>query len=143
MLATMRHELAAHRYGLVLWQSGTVEALRRLPPEQFRATLAEGVAVATEAGADIVLIDMQYSRLLGQARRPGAVSRGDADAALRPGVMLFPRHALMRAWAEDGQIDLEATAKPDRRHAIDRLHACLGEALARMLLAATQERAAP
>lgn len=133
MLAAMRHELSVYRYHLVLWQSGTVEALRRLPPEDFRRTLAEGVAVATEAGADIVLIDMQYSRLLAQHAELEPYRAAMTEAALRPGVMLFPRYALMRAWAEDGQLDLEATAKPDRRRAIARLHACLGDALARML----------
>ncbi len=138
MLATMRRELASHRYQLVLWQSGTVEALRRLPPEQFGRTLAEGVDVAIEAGADIVLIDMQYSHLLAQHADLAPYRAAMTEAALRPGAMLFPRYALMRAWAEDGQLDLEATAKPDRRRAIARLHACLGDALARMLTAAGQ-----
>ena len=143
MLASMRHELAAHRYGLVLWQTGTVEALRRLPPEQFRATLAEGVTLASEAGADIVLIDMQYSRLLAQHADLAPYRAAMTEAALRPGAMLFPRYALMRAWAEDGQLDLEGTAKPDRRRAIARLHACLGDALARMLADAAQAGAQP
>lgn len=137
MLATMKQELGPHRYRLVLWQSGTIEALRRLPPEQFRRTLEEGVALATASGADVVLIDMQYSHLLKEHADLAPYRAAMTQAALHPGAMLFPRFALMRAWAEDGQLDLETTPKADRRLAVARLHACLGDALADMLLRAT------
>ena len=136
MLATMRRELAAQPYQLVLWQSGTVEALRHLPPEQFGRTLAAGVDVALRAGADLVLIDMQFSRLLDRHADLTPYRAAMTAVALRPGVMLFPRYALMRGWAEDGQLDLEATPKPNRRRAAAQLRDCLGAALARMLAAA-------
>ncbi len=138
MLATLSHELAAHSYQLVLWQTGTVEALRRQPPDQFRRTLADGVAAATAAGADVVLIDPPYSRLLANSVDPDPYRAALTEAALRSGVMLFPRYALMRAWADDGEIDLEKSARQDRRRTADRLRACLGHALAQMLDAATR-----
>jgi acyl-CoA thioesterase-1 len=136
MLATLRRELAAHSYQLVLWQTGTVEALHRQPPEQFRQTLAEGVALVARAGADLVLIDMPYSRLLTRHADLDPYRAIMAEAALQPGVMLFPRYALMLAWAEAGQIDLEGAAKPDRRRAAAELRTCLGETLAHMLTTA-------
>jgi acyl-CoA thioesterase-1 len=138
MLAALRRELAVRRYELILWQTGTVEALRRVPPEQFRRTLAEGITAAMEAGADVVLIDMQFSRLLDRHADLAPYRAAMTEAALQPGVMMFPRYALTRAWAEDGQLDLEATARPDRRRAALRLRACLGEALARSLSQAAQ-----
>ena len=51
-----------------------------------------------------------------------------------PGVALFHRFDLMRAWANDGGIDLERTAKVDREKALDQLNDCLGQALARFVL---------
>lgn len=138
MLANLRREVAAHRYQLVLWQTGTVEALRRTPVEQFRATLADGIEAATAAGADVVLIDMQFSRLLDRHAELTPYRAAMTLAALHPGVMLFPRYALMRAWAEDGQLDLEATPPAARRSAARRLRGCLGAALARMLTAAVR-----
>jgi acyl-CoA thioesterase-1 len=138
MLAILRRELAAHRYQLVLWQTGTIEALRSVPPPQFGRTLADGVATAIAAGADLVLIDMQFSRLLDRHADLAPYRAAMTAAALRPGVMLFPRYALMRGWAEDGQLDLEALPKPARRRASARLHECLGAVLARMLAAAAQ-----
>jgi acyl-CoA thioesterase-1 len=133
MLDTLTRELAAHRFQLVLWQTGTVEALRRLPPEPFRRTLAAGIAAATAAGADVVLIDMQFSRLLDRHADLDPYRAAMTEMALQPGVMLFPRYALMRGWAESGAIDLEGSARRDRRQTLARLRFCLGAALANQL----------
>ena len=134
MLVSLRRELAVRPYQLVLWQTGTVEALRQEPPAQFRATLADGIAAATGQGADLVLIDMQFSRLLRRHAELQPYRAAMTEAALQPGVMLLPRFALMRAWAQDGTIDLEAAARADRRRTVQRLRECLGDVLARMLL---------
>ena len=46
---------------LVIWQSGTVDAMRRIEPEDFRAALEEGVETLQKGGADVILMNMQYS----------------------------------------------------------------------------------
>lgn len=143
MLAALTRELAAHRFRLVLWQTGTVEALRRLPPETFRRTLAAGIAAAAAAGADVVLIDMQFSRLLDRHADLEPYRAAMTEMALQPGVMLFPRYALMRGWAESGAIDLEASARRDRRQTVARLRSCLGAVLADLLGAAAAESGPP
>jgi hypothetical protein len=52
-----------------------------------------------------------------------------------PGVTLFHRFELMRNWADRGTIDLERAAPSERKATNMHLHACLGRALARMVLA--------
>ena len=64
MLDLLRHELAAKHYDLVIWQTGTVEAVRNLPPGEFGQTLSDGAQAVRDAGADLVLVDPQYSRFL-------------------------------------------------------------------------------
>ncbi len=64
MLPILRHQLAAHHYDLVLWQTGTVEAVQGLRPDALRSVLQDGADAAAEAHADLVLIDPQYSRFL-------------------------------------------------------------------------------
>ncbi len=130
MLDALRRELAAHRFQLVLWQTGTVEALRGLPAEPFRRTLAAGIAAAAASGADLVLIDMQFSRLLDRHADLAPYRAAMTEMAMQPGVMLFPRYALMRGWSESGAIDLEASAPRDHRQTLARLRACLGAVLA-------------
>ena len=137
MLAVLQRELAAHAYQLVLWQTGTVEALRRQPPpDQFRALLVQGADAVQQAGADLVLIDPPYSRLLESHAEIDPYRDALQEVAARPGALLFSRYALMRAWAESGQLDLEASARPDRRRTADLLRVCLGQALARLIEAA-------
>jgi hypothetical protein len=41
----------------------------------------------------------------------------------------------MRNWANEGRMDLERTAKPERKRTVEQLHACLGAYLARMVIA--------
>jgi hypothetical protein len=135
MLLLMRLELARKRYRLVLWQTGTVEAVDELSPEDFYQTLADGAAMVASAGADLVLIDPQYSRFLSaNANMEPYLAAMQAAAAL-PGVGLFHRFDLMRAWVESGAIDLEHAPAAQRQATAIHLHTCLGHELARALLA--------
>ena len=64
MLSLLHQELAAHHYDLVLWQTGTVEAVLGQRPAALRGVLEEGAEAVDKAGADLVLIDSQFSRFL-------------------------------------------------------------------------------
>ncbi|HET9018095.1 MAG TPA: hypothetical protein VFN46_00820, partial [Acetobacteraceae bacterium] len=143
MLTTLKAEVPRHAYQLVLWQTGSVEALRHSPVEPFGRALHDGIATATSSGADLVLIDMQFSRLIDQHAELTPYRTAMTEAALQPDVMLFPRYALTRAWAEDGAIDLEATGRGARRDVAAKLRACLGTALAHMLLQAARMQPGP
>jgi len=134
MLDRLDEELPKKSYRLVLWQTGTVDAVQGQPPGDFYQTLADGAATVAAAGADLVLIDPQYSRFLEANANLAPYAAALQAAGGLPGVALFHRTALMRDWAESGDIDLERTAKADRPAAAIRLHACLGRALAAALL---------
>jgi len=136
MLAGMRKELVAHPYQLVLWQTGTVEAVRKLPPAQFRDTLAEGTAAAAAAGADLVLVDVPFSRLLEDNADLQPYRTAIQDVAGQGQAALFRRYDLMHYWAKTGTIDIEAAGKGERNHTAERLRTCLGQALAKLVLAA-------
>jgi hypothetical protein len=135
MLAAMRRELAAHPYQLVLWQTGTVEAVRKLAPAQFRETLAQGTGVAAAAGAEVVLIDVPFSRLLENNSDLQPYRAAMQDLAGHGEAALFRRYDLMRHWAETGAIDIEAADRGERNRTADRLRSCLGQALANLVLA--------
>lgn len=138
MLGLLRQELAQGRYQLVIWQTGTVEAVRSIPPGEFYQTLQDGAAAVAEAGADLVLVDQQYSRFLNANTNLDPYAQGMQQIAAMPGAALFRRFEIMRAWANEGQIDLERTPKGERSVAVATLHACLGRQLAHLLLSAPQ-----
>ena len=135
MLDLLRKELAAKHYDLVLWQTGTVEAVRNLPPGEFGQTLSDGAQAVQEAGANLVLVDPQYSRFLQTNSNLDPYFQALQQVAAMPGVVLFHRFDLMRGWANDGGIDLERTSRSDRDKAVATLHACLGRHLARLIAA--------
>ena len=134
MLDIIRAELGAHHYDLVVWQTGTVEAVRNIPPGEFGQTLSDGAEAVAAAGANLVLVDPQFSRFLQTNSNLEPYEQGLQQVAAMPGVVLFRRYDLMRAWANDNQIDLERTPRSDRQKVIETLHTCLGRHLARLVL---------
>ena len=134
MLGIIRSNLAAGTYQLVIWQTGTVEAVRNTPPGEFAQILSEGAEAAQAAHANLVLIDPQFSRFLQTNSNLEPYEQAFQQVAALPGVLLFRRFDLMRSWVNDGQIDLERTAKGERKKAVETLHACIGAHLARMVL---------
>ena len=134
MLTEMRRELSTGSYQLVLWQTGTVEAVRNSPPGDFAQTLSDGAEAVDSGGANLVLIDSQYSRFLQTNSNLDPYSQALQATAALPGVLLFHRFDLMRSWVNDGQIDLERTPRGERKRVVDALHACIGQHLARMVM---------
>ncbi len=53
--------LAEQKPALVIWQTGTADAMRGIDLDQFRAALEKGIEQLRADGADVVLMNMQYS----------------------------------------------------------------------------------
>ena len=134
MLPVLKTELEQHRFALVLWQTGTVEAVRGLRPDAMRDVVQEGVQAIQDAGGDVVLIDSQFSRFLRANTDLDPYESVLQQIATLPGVVLFKRFDLMRGWAGEGRIDLERVGKADREKAVAVLNTCLGELLASLVL---------
>ena len=139
MLPILRKELAAHHYDLVLWQTGTVEAVHGVRPDMLSDALQVGAETAQQAHADLVLIDPQFSRFL----------RANADLSPYETVLeqtsrtqpatLFHRFDLTQEWVNSGEVDLERVNRDQRDQTIALLNNCLGQALARYLLAGARQ----
>jgi acyl-CoA thioesterase-1 len=134
MLSLLKEELSRQHYPLVLWQTGTVEAVRGLRPDMMRTFLQEGIDAVQAEDGDVVLVDSQFSRFLRANADLDPYESVMQQIATLPGVVLFHRFELMRIWASDGRIDLERVQKADRENAVAALNACLGTTLARFVL---------
>ena len=139
MLPILRRELAAHRYQLVLWQTGTVEAVHGVRPDSLREVLQEGADVAEQAQADVVLIDPQYSRFLRANVDISPYETVMEQMISTPAVTLFHRYDLTQGWVDNSQIDLERVSRELRDKTITLLNDCLGQALARYVLTGVAE----
>lgn len=140
MLPLLQQALHERKYQLVLWQTGTVEAVRGLRADAMQSALEDGIDAALRVGADVVLLDFQFSRFLRANADLEPYEWALQQAATIPGVVLFQRYDLMHNWVDVGQVDLERTSKPERRQAIALLNTCLGEALAHYVLNGAADR---
>jgi hypothetical protein len=132
MRRNMKDLLIDAKPDLVIWQTGTVDAIRRVEPDDFRAALDSGMEILHAAGADVVLMNMQYSPRTESMIPIGPyVDDMRAVAQLRE-VPLFDRFAIMHYWADEGAFDFYAAGKDNGL--AQRVHDCLGRAIAALVI---------
>jgi hypothetical protein len=117
---------------LVVWQAGTVDALRGVEPEDFRTSLDQGIDAITAANADAVMMNMQYSPRTETMLNVSTYADVMRWVAEQRGIVLFDRLAIMRYWSDEGIFDLYA---PTSGYAMARrVHECIGRALASQII---------
>ena len=121
---------------LVIWQTGTVDAMKSIDTDQFSAALDHGIAIARSVGADVVLINAQYSPRTESMIALGIYAENMRWVALQQEVPLFDRFSIMKLWADLGTFDLySATKKLD---IAERVHDCIGRLLADLVIEAAK-----
>jgi hypothetical protein len=134
MTESLAKVLVDRKPDLVIWQTGTVDAMRGVDPESFRTSLDEGLDHILETGADVILMNMQYS-----PRTETMIPLSNYADIMRVvardrGVVLFDRREVMRHWNDNGNFDLNLVTK-DVATAY-KVHGCLGRALASLVVEA-------
>jgi len=117
---------------LVIWQTGTVDAMRSVDPDDFRGAVDEGVVAVQNAGADLVLVNLQYSPRTETMISASPYLDNMRVVAQQHDVPLFDRFAIMHHWNDQGDFDLFSAS-----HGIDlakRVHDCLGRALSQFVI---------
>jgi len=135
--ANLEKLLEGRKPTLVIWQTGTVDAMRSIDPDDFRGAIDDGVAALQKAGADVVLMNMQYSPRTETMISPAAYLDNMRVVAQQYDVPLFDRFAIMRQWSESGDFDLFSAY-----HGVElakRVHDCLGRALSTFVIDAAHE----
>jgi hypothetical protein len=117
---------------LLIWQTGTVDALRSIDPDDFHGAVEEGVAALQNAGVDVVLINLQYSPRTETMVSPAPYLDNLRVVAQDHEVPLFDRFAIMRQWQDQGDFDFFSTAHGPEL--AKRVHDCLGRALSKFVI---------
>jgi hypothetical protein len=126
---------------LLVWQTGTVDAMEAVDPDQFNQALEKGVAAARASGADIILINAQYSPRTESMIALGNYAEIMRWVAAQHEIPLFDRFGVMKLWADLGTFDLfSATKKLDTAR---RVHDCLGRLLATLVVEAAKPEGPP
>lgn len=142
MVLRMDADAIAERPAIVIWQTLATDALRNVGEEKAAKILKKGIRKVRDAGIDIMLMDMAW--LPREERYPHyddyrAVL---AKTATELDVTVFPRHAIMRAWARSKQFSFEELVGMDGVHLVNSANRCLATRLAEGIAAAVTRSAA-
>jgi hypothetical protein len=117
---------------LIVWQTGTVDALQSIEPDDFRAAIDSGLSTLAEAGTDVVLMNLQYSPRMETMISVAPYLDNIRVGAEEHSVPLFDRFAMMRYWNESGRFDL---FNPSHGLGLAKqVHDCLGQTLATFVI---------
>ena len=130
--ATFVKLMEAKRPTLVIWQTGTVDAIRAIDPDDFRGAVTEGVSALQKAGADVVLMNLQYSPRTETMISVPPYLDNMRVVAQEHDIPLFDRFAIMRQWNDQGQFDLFNSSRGPEM--AKQVHDCLGRALAQFVM---------
>ncbi|AMN44868.1 SGNH/GDSL hydrolase family protein [Rhodoplanes sp. Z2-YC6860] len=130
MLARFERDVFSENPDVVVWQLGSNSVLRDRPLSEAPAPLHQGLKLLREHGADVVLMNPQYT--------PQVFTKHDVEgmvhllnvAAKENSVDLFQRFALMRYWQLTEGIPFSAFTSPDELHMNDWGYGCVAKLLA-------------
>jgi hypothetical protein len=130
MLERFPQDVFADDPVLVIWETGTTDAVRGVDVDAFAATLQSGIDAAAARGIDLILVDMQFSHkteaIIDLESYLDAMHQvGDVK-----GVYVFPRFAMMRYWSDQEIFDLDGVPAGARTVLAKNVYRCLGQKLA-------------
>ena len=132
MAAAFAKVLRDDKPALIVWQTGTADAMTGVATETFQATLEDAISKIHDGGADVIFINPQYSPRTDALIATAPFAETMRWVANGNGVNLFDRQAVMREWGELGTFDLHAATKSLDTAA--KVHDCIGRLLADLVI---------
>ncbi len=115
---------------LVIWASGAREAAHGADVDEYTADLQRGIEASRAAGADVILVDLQYAPSIARIVNSGPYRDALYGAAQENDVPVLRRYDLMMQWNDDNVMNLDAEDPAERREVARHLFACIAALLA-------------
>lgn len=130
MMKRLQEEVIDKKPDLVIWQVGTNAVLRNLDPGETAKLVEDGITRVQAAGADLVLVDPQYSpRVTERAESASQMIKLLGRVADLRHVGIFPRFEVMREWHENQALPIDSFVIADGLHMNDWGYACFAQLL--------------
>jgi lysophospholipase L1-like esterase len=130
MMKRLQLEVIDMKPDLVIWQVGTNAVLRNLDPAETAKLVEDGVTRIQAAGADLVLVDPQYSPKVNEhAESASQMVKLLGKVAQLRHVGVFPRFEVMRQWHESQALPIDSFVIADGLHMNDWGYACFAQLL--------------
>ena len=137
VIKAINKPLADVKPALVIWQTGTVDAMQAIDQDQFAQALDQGINIARSAGADVILVNAQYSPRTESMIALSTYGEIMRWVALQHEMALFDRYEIMKLWADLGTFDL--TSATNKLDIAIRVHNCIGWLLADLITEAAKQ----
>ncbi len=121
---------------LVSWQTGTVDAIKAVDPDDFRSALDSGVSALVKSGADVLLMNLQYNPRMETMLAVSPYNDTIRVVAQEHQIPMFDRFSIMRHWNDVGDFDLFGSAHGYGM--AKRVHDCIGRSLSAMIVEASR-----
>jgi hypothetical protein len=130
MVNRFASDVVPNKPTLVIWETGTIDAVRGNDVDQFADALLNGIAALRQHNYDVMLIDMQYNPSTGSVIDFAPYLEALKHAADFENVYLFQRFEMMRYWTDSGVFDLVNVPRERRVSLAEEVYRCIGENLA-------------
>ncbi|WP_119420342.1 SGNH/GDSL hydrolase family protein [Desertibaculum subflavum] len=141
MIKRFDQEIAATRPDLVIWQTGSTDAVSRVGVSEFGDALGTGIDLVHRRDVDLLFVTPQFMPQAAAVSRFGDYVDYMEQVAQSRRVPLLNRYDIMRHWSESGAIAMDPAGKPEKLKLIDTVQACVAEQLARAIAAAVSDDA--
>lgn len=136
-VSRFNRDVLSHNPDLVVWQLGTNDVVWGGSTHGLEVSIGEGIKTLKANGADVVLMDLQYSPLVLSSSNGLSMQTMIAGAARQARIGLFSRFDLMRRSVDAG-LSPGALVSWDGLHNSADGYDCIGRALARSVDAAVR-----
>jgi lysophospholipase L1-like esterase len=138
MIDRFDRDVVPHAPALVIWETGTVDAVRGTDVDDFALALAKGIAALRQHNFDILLVSMQYNPSTASVINFEPYLETMRRAADLEDVYLFRRFEIMRYWSDAGIFDFVDVPKDRRTWLAGEVYRCLGDSVAEAIGFAAQ-----
>jgi len=111
--------------------------MQGIDPDQFSQALEQGINIGRSAGADVLLVNAQYSPRTESMIGLSTYAENMRWVALQHEAPLFDRFEIMKLWADLGTFDLTGAA--NKLDIAARVHNCIGWLLADFITDAVKQ----
>jgi len=132
MVARFDHDVLSEKPVLVLWETGTVDAVQRVYSDDFVDALQTGIDKLHDNHIDLILIDPQFSRSTSALVDFEPYLEAMHRVAEINDIYLFPRYEVMQHWVQSGVFDFETAGKEHAKFAA-RVYRCIAANLSEVI----------
>lgn len=118
---------------LVIWQTGSVEAVRGLDVNRMGDALGAGIGRLRAESIDVILIEPQYNPHTVAMINFAPYAEYMQRIANSLDVNIFNRHGIMKHWVEEGFVNFGESNRISQRLGADQVHECVAVLLAGLI----------